>query len=209
MVKNPPANSGDTGSIPGPGRFHRPHGNLARAPQHLNPSAVEPMLCNKRSHGSEKPRYHNWRVVPLAATRESPCTATKTQDSQKINTHINYPKFFILKNKENTTRVTGYEHICYKLAGTSDFSGLTHFIRRATPSSKMVIENALSPYERPVWKLMENGVGRGSWDQVRSRGLSPATHRPRTQPLPSFGAAAPLALLLRALLVSVLIAKFL
>ena len=127
----------------------------------------------------------------LAATRESPCTATKTQDSQKINTHINYPKFFILKNKENTTRVTGYEHICYKLAGTSDFSGLTHFIRRATPSSKMVIENALSPYERPVWKLMENGVGRGSWDQVRSRGLSPATHRPRTQPLPSLWCSCP------------------
>lgn len=56
---------------------------------------------------------------------------------------------------------------------------------------------------------MENGVGRGSWDQVRSRGLSPSPHRPRTQPLPSLGAAAPLDLLLRALLVPVLIAKFL
>ena len=27
VVKNPPANSGDTGSIPGPGRFHMPQGN--------------------------------------------------------------------------------------------------------------------------------------------------------------------------------------
>ena len=27
MVKNPPANAGDTGSIPGPGRFHTPGGN--------------------------------------------------------------------------------------------------------------------------------------------------------------------------------------
>ena len=27
MVKNPPANAGDTGSIPGPGRFHMPQGN--------------------------------------------------------------------------------------------------------------------------------------------------------------------------------------
>ena len=112
---------------------------------YCSPRAWNPCSCNKSSpHASTKPN------PPLTTARESPCTATKTQDSQKINTHINYPKFFILKNKENTTRVTGYEHICYKLAGTSDFSGLTHFIRRATPSSKMVIENALSPYERPV-----------------------------------------------------------
>ena len=27
MVKNPPANAGNTGSIPGPGRFHMPSGN--------------------------------------------------------------------------------------------------------------------------------------------------------------------------------------
>ena len=26
VVKNPPANAGDTGSIPGPGRFHVPQG---------------------------------------------------------------------------------------------------------------------------------------------------------------------------------------
>ena len=27
MVKNPPANAGDMGSIPGPGRFHMPRSN--------------------------------------------------------------------------------------------------------------------------------------------------------------------------------------
>ena len=27
VVKNPPANAGDTGLIPGPGRFHMPWGN--------------------------------------------------------------------------------------------------------------------------------------------------------------------------------------
>ena len=27
MVKNPPANAGDTGSIPDPGRSHKPQGN--------------------------------------------------------------------------------------------------------------------------------------------------------------------------------------
>ena len=26
-IKNPPANAGDTGSIPGPGRFHMPQNN--------------------------------------------------------------------------------------------------------------------------------------------------------------------------------------
>ena len=35
--KNPPANAGDTGSIPGPGRSHMLQGNYGRAPQLLNP----------------------------------------------------------------------------------------------------------------------------------------------------------------------------
>ena len=32
-VKNPPANAGDTGSIPGLGRSHMPRGNKACSPQ--------------------------------------------------------------------------------------------------------------------------------------------------------------------------------
>ena len=32
VVKNPPANAGDTGSIPGVTRSHMPWGNLAPAP---------------------------------------------------------------------------------------------------------------------------------------------------------------------------------
>ena len=38
--KNPPTKTGDTGSIPGPGRFRMPHGNQARAAQLLS-------LCSK------------------------------------------------------------------------------------------------------------------------------------------------------------------
>ena len=38
--KNPPANTGDKGSIPGPGRFHRPWSSQARAAQLLNLSAA-------------------------------------------------------------------------------------------------------------------------------------------------------------------------
>ena len=36
MVKNPPANAGDTGSSPGPGRSHMPQSNEARVPQLLS-----------------------------------------------------------------------------------------------------------------------------------------------------------------------------
>ena len=35
VVKNPLANVGDTGSIPGPGRFHMPQGSYPCAPQLL------------------------------------------------------------------------------------------------------------------------------------------------------------------------------
>ena len=40
VVKNPPANAGDTDSIPGLGRFHMPWGNSARVPQLLSPHAT-------------------------------------------------------------------------------------------------------------------------------------------------------------------------
>ena len=36
VVMNPPANAGDTGSSPGPGRSHMPQSNWARAPQLLS-----------------------------------------------------------------------------------------------------------------------------------------------------------------------------
>ena len=45
--------------------------------------ALEPVLCNKRGHLSEKPVHHNEEWPPLTATRKSPRAATKTQRSQK------------------------------------------------------------------------------------------------------------------------------
>ena len=36
VVRNPPANAGDTGSCPGPGRPHMPRSNWAREPQLLS-----------------------------------------------------------------------------------------------------------------------------------------------------------------------------
>ena len=41
--KNPPANAGNMGSIPGPGRFHMPWSNQARVSQLLKP--VLPIAC--------------------------------------------------------------------------------------------------------------------------------------------------------------------
>ena len=58
--KNLPANAGDTGLSPGPGRSHMPRSNGARAPQLLSlrsrarepqllkPMRLEPMLCNEK-----------------------------------------------------------------------------------------------------------------------------------------------------------------
>ena len=46
-VKNLPANAGDVGLIPGPGRFHMSWSNKAHVPQLL-------------SHDATKPMYHNY-----------------------------------------------------------------------------------------------------------------------------------------------------
>ena len=71
VVKNPPANAGDMGSSPGPGRSHMQRSNYARAlqllsmrsrarePQLLKPACLEPVLHNKTSHRSEKPAHCN------------------------------------------------------------------------------------------------------------------------------------------------------
>ena len=78
--KNPPANTGDTGLIPGLERFHMPWSNWAQALEPMNltywtcthkglqpttpkpeccdywsPCALEPVLPNKKSHHDEKP----------------------------------------------------------------------------------------------------------------------------------------------------------
>ena len=47
--------------------------------------SLEPM-CHKRTLCNEKPLYHSWRVGPLTTTRESLCTAVKTQCAIKLKT---------------------------------------------------------------------------------------------------------------------------
>ena len=67
MVKHPPANAGDTGSILGPGRSHVPQGNSAQRattpePMHLL-SSLESSLCvSKKTHHSQKQNKRKKRL---------------------------------------------------------------------------------------------------------------------------------------------------
>ena len=56
-LKNPPANAGDTGWIPGPGKSHLPRSNKARVPQLLSPRATTTEASAPRAHApqQEKP----------------------------------------------------------------------------------------------------------------------------------------------------------
>ena len=62
VVKNPPANEGDTGSSPGPGRSHMLQSNEARVPQllSLHSRAREPQLLSPCATTTEAraPRAH-------------------------------------------------------------------------------------------------------------------------------------------------------
>ena len=55
MVKNPPANAGNTGSSPGPGRSHMLRSNSAHASQlpTLRSRAREPQLMSPRATTTE------------------------------------------------------------------------------------------------------------------------------------------------------------
>ena len=61
VVKNPPANAGDTGSSPGPGRSHMPQSHSAGAPQLLS-------LCS-RAHMTQL-------LSPHATTTEARAPGT-------------------------------------------------------------------------------------------------------------------------------------
>ena len=56
-------------------------------PQLLKPSSLDAVLhrshCNKRSHSNEKSVHYRKEQPAIAAARESPHAATKTQGKQK------------------------------------------------------------------------------------------------------------------------------
>ena len=82
VVENLPANAGDTGSSPALGGSHMPWGDWACEPQLLSLRVCS--LCSAtRGRDSERPAHRDEEWPPLAATRESPRTETKTQHSHK------------------------------------------------------------------------------------------------------------------------------
>ena len=83
VVENPPANAGDTGSSPGLGRSHMPRSSWAPWATITELARLEPVLHNKRGRYSERPAHRDEEWPPLATTRESPSTVTKTQHRQK------------------------------------------------------------------------------------------------------------------------------
>ena len=83
MVERQLANAGDVGSSPALGGSHVPRSNWIREPQLLSSARLEPVLRNNRGRDRERPAHRDEERPPLAATRESPRTETKTQHSEK------------------------------------------------------------------------------------------------------------------------------
>ena len=107
-IKNPPANTGDTGLTPSLGRFHVPWSNQAHAPQLLSLSAaiteakhLDPVLRKKRSHHKKKPEPCNKEKLPLTSTRDRPQKTTKTQCSQKKKKTTLLPYLLLMRPCSN------------------------------------------------------------------------------------------------------------
>ena len=77
VVENLPVNAGHTGSSPGLGRPHMPQSDWAREPQLLS-LRVWSLCSTTRGCDTERPAHRDEEWPPLAATRESPRTETKT-----------------------------------------------------------------------------------------------------------------------------------
>ena len=83
VVKNPPTNAQDPGTIPGPGRSHKiPHGATRPVPPKLlKPTSLDPTLCNRRIRS---PRTPTREQPPMPATTEKPAGKEGTEQP-KIN----------------------------------------------------------------------------------------------------------------------------
>ena len=80
VVKNPPANAGDMGSSPGPGRSHMLQSNQVPAPQllSLRSRAHEPQLLSPCTTTTESHMPRACAPQREATAMRSPCTATKS-----------------------------------------------------------------------------------------------------------------------------------
>ena len=87
MVENPPANAGDTGSSPGPGRSHMPRSNWAREPQLLSlhvwslGSATREAAIMRGPRTAMKSGPHLPQLEKALAQKRRPNTAKKKTKS--------------------------------------------------------------------------------------------------------------------------------
>ena len=111
VVKNPPANAGDTGSSPGPGRSHMPWSGWAPVPQLLSlhsrahePQLLSPRATTTKAHapGARAPQQEKppqWDacarqrgVAPARRNLEKPARSNKDPTQPKINKLIFFKK---------------------------------------------------------------------------------------------------------------------
>ena len=83
VVEKLPADAGGHGLEPWSGKIPHAAEQLGPWATITEPAHLEPVLHNKRGRDSERPVHRDEEWPPLAATRESPCTETKTQHSHK------------------------------------------------------------------------------------------------------------------------------
>ena len=92
MVKNLPANTGDMGSVLWARKIPQAMEQLNQCTTTTEPCALEPVLYNRRSHHSEKPKHYN-KLASTHHNKRKPTGSNKdpTQEKIKINKYI---KFF-------------------------------------------------------------------------------------------------------------------
>ena len=83
VIENLPANAGDTGSSPGLGGSHMPRSSWACEPQLLSLRVWSLCSATREAAIVRGPRTAMKSGPRSPPTRESPCTETRTQRSQK------------------------------------------------------------------------------------------------------------------------------
>ena len=94
MVENPPANAGDTGSSPGPGRSHMPRSNWAHEPQLLSLRVWSLCSATREATIVRDPR------TPMKSGPRLPQLEKALAQKRRPNTAIN--KFKKFKKKPKT-----------------------------------------------------------------------------------------------------------
>ena len=130
VVKKPPANAGDAGLIPGPGRFHLPRSNWDRELQPLKPPCLQPVLRNEpRTPQPERAR----------SQQQEPCTPQPERArSQQREPRTPQPERARSQQRRPSASKPNKAYACYKkrsILGTfcgpaitvSGLFTLTHF----------------------------------------------------------------------------------